>query len=105
MKAIDLILSGDADKVDASKFHNRAYADKINKLIEHSSSLNNPTVMRLNSTMGALGDNTLIKQTFDQVGIQSGLLSKMQENHQNMDASIGDISDNMANIRDNTKNL
>lgn len=105
MKAIDLILSGDADKVDASKFHNRAYADKINKLIEHSRSLNNPTVMRLNSAMGALGDNTLIKQTFDQVGIQSGLLSNMQENHQNMDASIGDISDNMANIRDNTRNL
>lgn len=105
MKAIDLILSGDADKVDVSKFHNRVYADKINKLIEYSSSLNNPTVMRLNSAMGALGDNTLIKQTFDQVGIQSGLLSEMQENHQNMDASIGDISDNMANIRDNTKNL
>lgn len=105
MKAIDLILAGNADKIDVSKFHNRAYADKINKLIEHSRSLNNPTVMRLNSAMGALGDNTLIKQTFDQVGIQSGLLSNMQENHQNMDASIGDISDNMANIRDNTRNL
>lgn len=104
-KAIDLILSGDADKIDASEFHNRVYAEKINKLIEHSKSLNNSTVMRLNSAMGALGDNTLIKQTFDQVGIQSGLLSEMQENHQNMDASIGDISDNMSNIRDNTKNL
>ena len=105
MKAIDLILSGDADKIDVSEFHNRVYAEKINKLIEHSKSLNNSTVMRLNSAMGALGDNTLIKQTFDQVGIQSGLLSDMKENHQNMDASIGDISDNMSNIRDNTKNL
>ena len=105
MDAIDRILSGDAEQIDVSMFHNRKYAEKVNKLIEHSKSLNNPAVMRLNSAMGALGDNTLIKQTFDQVGIQSGLLSDMQENHRNMEASIGDISTNMGNIRDNTKNL
>lgn len=105
MAAIDQILAGNATSIDTGKFHNRAYAEKINKLIEHCRTLNNPTVMRLNSAMGALGDNALIKQTFDQVGIQSGLLSEMQKNHQNIDASIGDISANMGNIRDNTKNL
>ncbi|MGN0506199.1 MAG: hypothetical protein ACI4FZ_06530 [Lachnospiraceae bacterium] len=67
VKAIDLILSGDADMNDVNEFHN--------------------------------------KQTFDQVGIQSDLLSQMRESHQNIDAVIGDISDNMSNIRDNTKNL
>ncbi len=105
VKAIDLILSGDADKIDVNEFHNRECAEKVNQLLEYSKQLNNPTVMRLNSAMGALGDNTLIKQTFDQVGIQSDLLSDMRESHQNMDSAIGDISDNMGNIRDNTKSL
>lgn len=105
VKAIDLILSGDTDKIDVNKFRNRIYAEKINQLLSYSRQLNNPTVMRLNSAMGALGDNTIIKQTFDQVGIQSGLLSEMQENYQNMDAAICDISANMGNIRDNTRNL
>lgn len=105
MAAMDQVLSGDADKIDVSKFRNRALAEKINQLIEHDKSRNNSTVMRLNSAMGALGDNTLIKQTFDQVGIQSEILSGMQESHQSMEASIGDISANMGNIRDNTKKL
>ena len=105
VKAIDRILSGDTDRIDENAFYNKVYAEKINQLLVYSRKRNNPTVMRLNSAMGALGDNTRIKQTFDQVGIQSGLLSEMQESHQNMDAAIGDISDNMGNIRDNTKNL
>lgn len=105
MAAIDQILAGEESTVDVSRFHNKAYANKINQLIEYTKSLNNPTVMRLNSAMGALGDNTLIKQTFDQVGIQSGLLNNMQDSHQSIEASIGDISENMANIRNNTKNL
>lgn len=103
--AIDQILEGNADKIDISQFKNRKYVEKINDLIEYTKVKNNPTVMRLNSAMGVLGDNTLIKQTFDQVGIQSSLLSGMQESHQNIESSIGDISSNMGNIRENTQKL
>lgn len=103
--AIDQILAGNLEQVDVGKFRNKKYIEKINQLIEYSKSRNNPTVMRLNSAMGALGDNSMIKQTFDQVGIQSGILSGMEESHQSMETSIGDISANMGNIRENTKNL
>lgn len=105
MGAMEQILSGNADCVDVSQFRNKALAEKINQLLEHCKSQNNATAMRLNSAMGALGDNTIIKQTFDQVGIQSGILSGMQDSHQSMEASIGDISANMGNIRDNTMTL
>ena len=61
--------------------------------------------MRLNETMEAIGDNSLIKETFDQVTSQTASIRQMELSSQNMEASILHISESMGEIRDNTYHM
>ena len=66
---------------------------------------NNPVVMRLNETMGVIGDNTLIKDTLDQVETQTKSIQDMESTSRHLENSIENISEAMGHIRDNTHEI
>lgn len=61
--------------------------------------------MRLNETMSIIGDNSLMKDTFEQVESQTMSIKHMQNASLNLEDSIDNISSAMGNIRDNTHNI
>jgi len=67
--------------------------------------INNPVVMLLNETMSIIGDNSLMKDTFEQVESQTMSIKHMQNASLNLEDSIDNISSAMGNIRDNTHNI
>ena len=61
--------------------------------------------MRLNETMSIIGDNSLMKDTFEQVESQTMSIKHMENASLNLEDSIDNISSAMGNIRDNTHNI
>ena len=63
LEAMDKIANGNFEEADVTQFKNPVYAEKINAMLHAFKNANNPVVMRLNETMGVIGDNTLIKDS------------------------------------------
>lgn len=85
VEAIDNIASGDFNEIDATDFNNPLYADKLNAMLKAVKQVNNPVVMRLNETMEILGDNTLIKDTLNQVETQTKSIQHMENASQHLE--------------------
>ena len=105
VEAIDNIASGDFNEIDAADFNNPLYADKLNAMLKAVKQVNNPVVMRLNETMEILGDNTLIKDTLNQVETQTKSIQHMENASQHLESSIENISMAMGHIRDNAHDI
>ena len=105
IEAIDNIASGDFNEIDATDFNNPLYADKLNSMLKAVKQVNNPVVMRLNETMEILGDNTLIKDTLNQVETQTKSIQHMENASQHLESSIENISMAMGHIRDNAHDI
>ena len=105
IEAIDNIASGDFNEIDAADFNNPLYADKLNSMLKAVKQVNNPVVMRLNETMEILGDNTLIKDTLNQVETQTKSIQHMENASQHLESSIENISMAMGHIRDNAHDI
>ncbi len=105
LEAIDEIAGGNFGEVDVTQFKNPVYAEKINAMLHAFKNANNPVVMRLNETMGVIGDNTLIKDTLDQVETQTKSIQDMESASQHLESSIENISEAMGHIRDNTHEI
>lgn len=105
MESMDNIIAGDFNEVDVSIFKNPMYGEKLNAVIKTFKVANNPFVMRLNETMETIGDNTLIKDTLDQVQSQTKSIQDMEIASQDLEGSITNISDAMGHIRDNTHEI
>ena len=105
IEAIDNIASGDFNEIDATDFNNPLYADKLNSMLKAVRQVNNPVVMRLNETMEILGDNTLIKDTLNQVDTQTKSIQHMENASQHLESSIENISMAMGHIRDNAHDI
>ena len=78
LEAMDKIANGNFEEADVTQFKNPVYAEKINAMLHAFKNANNPVVMRLNETMGVIGDNTLIKDTLDQVETQTKSIQDME---------------------------
>ena len=65
--SIDNIIAGDFSDVSVSSFNDPVIGDKLNAMLLSIKQVNNPVVMRLNETMEVIGDNGLMKDTFEQV--------------------------------------
>lgn len=105
MQAMDKVIGGQYDDIDVSMFSNPSYGQKLNELIHAFKRSNNNFVMRLNDIMKSIGDNSYVKKTLDQVNSQSASITNMETAGQNLEISIGNISKNMAHIRDNTHEM
>lgn len=105
LDAMDVVAAGNFDEVDVSTFRNPLYGEKLNAIIRIFKETNNPVVMRLNETMQTIGDNTLIKDTLEQVQSQTKSIQDMEEESQHLENSIANISDAMGHIRDNTHEI
>ena len=105
MQAMDRVIGGQYDDIDISVFANPMYGRKLNDLIHAFKRSNNNFVMRLNDAMESIGDNSYVKKTFDQVNSQTESIADMETAAQNLEISIGNISENMAHIRDNTHEI
>lgn len=105
LKVIDNIIAGDFNDIDITMFDNSAYGAKLNSMLQVFKQVNNPVVMRLNETMEIIGDNTLIKNTFEQVESQTKSIHHMEDASQHLESSIENISAAMAHIRDNTHEI
>ena len=105
LAAMDEVINGNHGEVDASAFHNPVYGEKLNAVIRSLKYANNASVMRLNETMSAVGDNSLIRQNFDQVHSQTASIRDMKSSSQNMEEAIHRISASMGEIRDNTHEI
>ena len=105
LQAMDRIIGGQYDDVDISGFTNPVYGQKLNDVLHALKRYNNNFVMRLNDAMGSIGDNSYVKQTFDQVNSQAESIADMETASQNLEMSIDHITENMAHIRDNTHEM
>ena len=105
LAAMDEIINGNYEEIDTSSFHNPIYGEKLNAVIYSLKHANNAAVMRMNETMAAVGDNSLIKQNFDQVHSQTESIRDMKNSSLNMEEAIHHISTSMGEIRDNTHEI
>ena len=105
LDTIDKIIAGNFSGVNPVDFNNPEYGEKLNKMLHVFTEVNNPVVMRLNETMGVIGDNTLIKNTLEQVESQTKSIQHMENSSQHLESSIENISDAMGDIRTNTHKI
>lgn len=105
LQSMDNIIAGDFSEVDVSLYKNPLYGEKINAMVKTFKETNNPYVMRLNETMETIGDNTLIKDTLDQVNSQTKSIQEMKSASQELEESISNISEAMGHIRNNTHEI
>lgn len=105
MQAMDRIIGGQYDEIDLSGFADPACGKKFNDMIRTLKRINNGFVMRLNDAMESIGDNSYVKNTFDQVTSQTKSIAEMETAGHNLEASISNISENMGHIRDNTHEM
>lgn len=102
LAAMDKIAAGDLTEVDESSFKRKDYAARLNGIIRAFKKGNNGYVMRMNDTVEALGNNALIKETFDQVNLLTGSIRDMKVSSSAMENSIQDISHSMGDIKKHT---
>lgn len=105
LDSIDNIISGGFDDVNPADFDSSVIGGKLNSMLFSMKQINNPVVMRLNETMSIIGDNSLMKDTFEQVELQTMSIKHMENASLNLEDSIDNISSAMGNIRDNTHNI
>lgn len=105
LDSIDNIISGGFDDINTADFDSSVIGGKLNSMLFSMKQINNPVVMRLNETMSIIGDNSLMKDTFEQVESQTMSIKHMQNASLNLEDSIDNISSAMGNIRDNTHNI
>ena len=105
LDSIDNIISGGFDDINPADFDSSVIGGKLNSMLFSMKQINNPVVMRLNETMSIIGDNNLMKDTFEQVESQTMSIKHMQNASLNLEDSIDNISSAMGNIRDNTHNI
>ncbi len=105
LDSIDNIISGGFDDINPADFDSSVIDGKLNSMLFSMKQINNPVVMRLNETMSIIGDNSLMKDTFEQVESQTMSIKHMQNASLNLEDSIDNISSAMGNIRDNTHNI
>lgn len=105
LDSIDNIISGGFDDINPANFDSSVIGGKLNSMLFSMKQINNPVVMRLNETMSIIGDNSLMKDTFEQVESQTMSIKHMQNASLNLEDSIDNISSAMGNIRDNTHNI
>ena len=105
LDSIDNIISGGFDDINPADFDSSVIGGKLNSMLFSMKQINNPVVMRLNETMSIIGDNSLMKDTFEQVESQTMSIKHMQNASLNLKDSIDNISSAMGNIRDNTHNI
>lgn len=105
LDSIDNIILGGFDDVNPADFDSSVIGGKLNSMLFSMKQINNPVVMRLNETMSIIGDNSLMKDTFEQVESQTMSIKHMENASLNLEDSIDNISSAMGNIRDNTHNI
>ena len=105
LQSMDAVIGGQFTDIDISGFSNPECGQKLNEVIHAFKRSNNNFVMRLNDAMASIGDNSYVKQTFDQVNSQSESIADMENASRNLERSIGHISENMAHIRENTSEM
>lgn len=105
IEVMDRMIQGDSSEVDISAFQNPVYGEKLNQVLHALKKANNPYVMRMNDTVKAVGDNTLIKETFDRVNSLTESIHTMKETSNHMEDAILNISDSIGDIRTNTHGI
>ena len=105
LQAMDKIIAGDFSEVSAEGFRDPIYAEKLNQMIGAYKKPNNNYIMRLNEAMQSIGDNSYVKNMLDQVYTQQQSITDMNSSSQILKESIGNISDAMGEIRDNTHDM
>lgn len=105
MQAMDRMIAGDFSTVSPDGFVNKAYADKLNQVVLSFKRANNNFIMRLNEAMESIGDNSYVKNMYEQVSSQEEAIHEMGDSSRNMESSIDNISKYMAEIRNNTHEM
>ena len=105
LQAMDKIIAGDFSEVSAEGFRDPIYAEKLNQMIGAYKKANNNYIMRLNEAMQSIGDNSYVKNMLDQVYTQQQSITDMNSSSPILKESIGNISDAMGEIRDNTHDM
>ena len=105
LQAMDKIIACDFSEVSSEGCRDPIYAEKLNQMIGAYKKANNNYIMRLNEAMQSIGDNSYVKNMLDQVYTQQQSITDMNSSSQILKASIGNISDAMGEIRDNTHDM
>ena len=104
IQAMENIINGSFTPVDTTSFSDPAYAEKLNQVIYTFLNANNNFVMRLNESMMAIGDSSIIKEMLDQVDAQNVSIQNMNDSSRNLQESLTKISDEASHIKETTLN-
>ncbi len=105
LEAMDKMIAGDFTAIDTTVYSNPELAEKLNQVIQTYKISNNPIVMRMNEAMAAIGDNTLIKKSIEQVQTQTESIEDMETASMNLEKSINHISEAMGQIQNSTHDI
>lgn len=105
LQAMQQIIDGNWEEFDTSLYSDPTLGEKLNEVIRAVKRANNNFVMRLNEAMEAIGDNSYVKVTLDEVESQTEAIADMTQASKNLETSIVNISDTMGTIRDNTHEM
>ncbi|MBQ8822245.1 MAG: CZB domain-containing protein [Lachnospiraceae bacterium] len=105
LQAMDRMIAGDLTAIDTTEFSNPQLGEKLNQVISSCKISNNPIVMRLNEAMAAIGDNTLIKKSIEQVQLQTESIEDMENASMNLENSINHIAEAMGQIQNSTHDI
>ena len=96
---LDRVIGGDLTLCNVKESENPEIAEKVNAVISAFHHINNNFVMRSNSAMEAIGDNSNVKNMMDQVLFQSRSISSMEDSSRSLSESIGDINTSVDRIK------
>lgn len=105
IRELDRIISGDISFCNLESADDPEIAKKVNDLVEAFFLLNNKFVMRANSAMEAIGDNSNVKAMLDQVILQSNTISEMESSSHSLLESIDDINQSIDQIKNDTQKV
>lgn len=86
------LAEGKFSGIDVSSFEDRDFAEKFNSYVQQAAKHNNNYLMRVNSSMGQIGNIDWIKNIFEIIGEQDTLLGNFHE-HQDVLNAAADSSD------------
>ncbi|MGN0427494.1 MAG: methyl-accepting chemotaxis protein [Agathobacter sp.] len=105
LSQIEKIKNGDYTPADTSAYSDPALAERFNEMIDVLQKSNNNYVMRLNESMNIVGDNSFVKQMYDQIDAQTKSIQEIKGSEENLLSSIGGVHSAITNITKGTSEM
>lgn len=102
IESMNKALSGDFNYINAGDFNDPEIANLYNQVIDSFFKSNNGFVMKLNNSMGRIGDSSNVRDMIEQLNSQTSAIGDMKGSSQDMGESIEHIVYSVQSVQTNT---